>query len=104
MGMTESEKELIMDAEYRKTDESSVVCNINSPKYRLLRLRNKLFISKQKKALLQRFCWFQTISGRWNHPHCIDHLTHKEIMPLTPKQLEYKLKHGSMSTLPDNLK
>lgn len=81
-----------------------VIININSPKHRLLRLRNRFLLSRKKKGLLERFSWYRTVTGGWSHPHAMDHMGWLEIRKLTPAQLEYKLQHGSQAKLPERLR
>lgn len=84
-------------------ERGNVICDINSPKYRFLRLCNRIFVSRRKKAILERHSWYRTASGKWAHPHAMDYMTRREIIRLTPTQLEYKLKHGSQAKLPEYL-
>lgn len=78
--------------------------NINSPDHVLSRILSRIFISGEKKNLLERHSWYRTVTGGWAHPHAIDFMTRHEIMKLSPDQLEYKLKHGSQAILPEYLK
>lgn len=84
--------------------DDGTVIDINEPKYRILRLRNKLCLSRKKRKLLQRFSWYRTVTGGWSHPHAMDHMSWLEVRRLTPVQLEYKLQHGSQARLPEKLK
>lgn len=84
--------------------DDKVIANINSPRYRLLRFRNRFLLSHRKKELLQRFSWYRTVTGGWSHPHAMDHMNWLEVRRLTPPQLEYKLQHGSQARLPERLK
>lgn len=63
----------------------------------------RLMIGKERKAILEKHNWYRNIKGGYTHPHGMDWMSLHEILSLSPAALEYKLQHGSMSTLPANL-
>jgi len=66
-------------------------------------IMNKLLIGKERYKLLEDRGWFKNILGGWTDSHCRDYMSRSEIVSLTPKQLKYKLEHGSCSVLPPDL-
>ena len=62
-----------------------------------------LMASRAKKRLLESYGWYRNMHGGYTHPHAMDYMGLLEVCRYTPKQLEYKLKHGSRSVLPDEL-
>lgn len=73
-------------------------------KYAFQRLVGRIAIARKKKELLSRHGWYRNIKGGYAHPHAMDYMSIWEIHRYTPEQLEYKLKHGSMAELPQELK
>lgn len=57
----------------------------------------------RKHKLLESYGWYRNMRGEWEHPHQLDSMTIWDVRRFTPEQLEYKLKHGSQATLPENL-
>lgn len=68
-----------------------------------MKLIHKLIIGRERHDLLDHFNWYRNLTGGFTHPHCLDFMSRKEILSYTPAQLEYKLRHGSMSALPRDL-
>ena len=66
-------------------------------------LFSHIVLGKERYKLLESFGWYPNMIGGWTHPHCLDYMSHFEICSLNSKQLEYKLKYGSQSSLPNNL-
>lgn len=58
----------------------------------------------RKRTLLKHYGWYRNLYGGWTHGHMLDYMEPVEIARLTPAQLEYKLQHGSMAILPNELK
>lgn len=64
----------------------------------------EIFITgRARLQLLDSYNWYRNLTGGWTHPHCLDFMSRREILKLTPAQLDYKLQHGSQAPLPKNL-
>lgn len=101
---TELQKQREYERHRGLLEASSVTDRIDRPKYRLLRLRNRFMLSRRKRRILESFSWYRTVVGTWVHPHQLDYMSWWEIRKLSPAQLEYKLRHGSQTELPERLR
>lgn len=63
----------------------------------------RVMLGSRRRAMLESHGWYKGMTGRWVHPHCMDMMSRREILALSPAQLEYKLKHGSHAALPPEL-
>lgn len=68
-----------------------------------LRLRERVFIGRDRLSILESHAWYRNMLGGWVHPHCLDVMSRREILALSPAQLDYKLSHGSRAALPPEL-
>lgn len=62
-----------------------------------------LQIARAKRKLLESYGWYRNVKGGYCHPHGMDYMTAEEIHSSTLRQLEFKLKRGSMAKIPENL-
>ena len=62
------------------------------------------FTARKRRRLMERFGWYRNMIHGWAHPHCLDYMSGWEAASYTMPQLEYKLRHGSMSALPESLR
>ena len=67
------------------------------------RSRERFLVGRERRAMLESRGWYRGMTGCWVHPHCMDLMRRREILPLTPAQLDYKLRHGSCAALPPEL-
>lgn len=60
-------------------------------------------MGRERRSMLESRGWYRNVLGGWVHPHCMDVMSRREILALSPAQLDYKLKHGSRAMLPPGL-
>lgn len=77
--------------------------SVSVSRYRPHRVIGRFLVSREKRELLESYGWYRNMHGGWTHPHAMDYMNFWEIWKFTPKQLEYKLKHGSCAILPADL-
>ena len=66
---------------------------------------NCFIIGRNKKSLLEKYNWYPNGYGTsWHHPHGFGWIDTRDILRLTPNQLEYKLQHGSLSHIPEEIR
>lgn len=63
----------------------------------------RAFLGAERKTMLESRNWYRNLAGGWTHPHCMDFMSRREILALSPAQLDYKLRHGSRAALPPEL-
>lgn len=68
-----------------------------------LRIRERLVLGRERREILERHNWYRNLAGGWTHPHCMDFMSRREVLRLSPAQLDYKLCHGSLAALPEGL-
>lgn len=68
------------------------------------RFTEKFLVGPERLAILRSRCWYRNMLGGWTHPHAMDFMSRREILSLSPAQLDYKLAHGSRAALPPELR
>lgn len=80
-----------------------MVSGKTAPLRNSLRPYEHVAIGPERTRILSVHRWYRNLAGGFTHPHAMDYMHRREILALTPAQLDYKLSHGSMARLPEGL-
>lgn len=75
----------------------------NIPPNMLRRTRTfpeRFLIGRLRRSLLESHDWYRNLAGGWTQGHCMDFMSRREIIRLSPASLDYKLQHGSQAMPP----